>query len=126
IPPSPPPPTSAGGTRYPSPVTATAVSPPASAAKRSAALGSLAAAGAITLLKLITGLATGSLGMLSEAAHSGIDLIASAVTLVAVRASDRPADEDHAYGHGKLENLSAAFEILLMAGSCYWIGWEAV
>jgi cation diffusion facilitator family transporter len=98
----------------------------ASAAKRSAALGSLAAAGAITLLKLITGLASGSLGMLSEAAHSGIDLIASAATLVAVRAADQPADESHNYGHGKLENLSAAFEILLMAGSCYWIAWEAI
>jgi cation diffusion facilitator family transporter len=97
-----------------------------SAAKRAAALSSLMAALAITLLKLITGALTGSLGMLSEAAHSGIDLIAAAITLITVRVSDRPADEDHNYGHGKLESLSAAFEILLMVGSCYWIAREAI
>ena len=97
-----------------------------SAAKRAAALSSLLAALAITLLKLLTGVLTGSLGMLSEAAHSAIDLIASAITLATVRVSDRPADEDHNYGHGKLESLSAALEILLMAGSCYWIAREAI
>jgi len=97
-----------------------------SAAKRAAALSSLMAALAITLLKLLTGVLAGSLGMLSEAAHSAIDLIASAITLVTVRVSDRPADEDHNYGHGKLESLSAAFEILLMAGSCVWIAREAI
>jgi cation diffusion facilitator family transporter len=97
-----------------------------SAAKRAAALASLVAAGGITLLKLITGMLTGSLGMLSEAAHSGIDLIAAAVTLLAIRLADRPADEDHNYGHGKLETLSASVEILLMFGSCIWITWEAI
>jgi len=97
-----------------------------SAAKRAAALSSLMAALAITLLKLITGVLTGSLGMLSEAAHSAIDLIASAITLITVRVSDRPADEDHNYGHGKLESLSAAFEILLMLASCFWIAREAI
>jgi cation diffusion facilitator family transporter len=100
--------------------------PQAHAAKRSAAQSSLLAALGITLLKLLTGVLTGSLGMLSEAAHSFIDLIASGVTLLAVRASDRPADEEHNYGHGKLESLSAAFEILLMAGSCVWIAYESV
>src|SRR5579875_3509236 len=97
-----------------------------SAAKRSAALSSLLAAFGIALLKLITGLLTGSLGMLGEAAHSGIDLLASAVTLFTVRVSDLPADAEHNYGHGKLENLSASFEILLMVGSAIWIGWVAV
>jgi cation diffusion facilitator family transporter len=97
-----------------------------SATKRSAAQASLFAALGITLLKLLTGVLTGSLGMLSEAAHSFIDLIASFVTLLAVRASDRPADEDHNYGHGKLESLSAAFEILLMVGSCVWIAYESI
>lgn len=92
-----------------------------SVAKRAAALSSVVAALGITLLKLFTGLATGSLGMLSEAAHSAIDLLAAAVTLLAIRISDRPADEEHNYGHGKLESLSAAFEILLMLGSCVWI-----
>jgi cation diffusion facilitator family transporter len=98
----------------------------AHAAKRSAAQSSLFAALGITLLKLLTGVLTGSLGMLSEAAHSFIDLIASGITLLAIRASDRPADEEHNYGHGKLESLSAAFEILLMAGSCVWIAYEAI
>jgi cation diffusion facilitator family transporter len=97
-----------------------------SAAKRAAAFSSLMAAFAITLLKLITGVLTGSLGMLSEAAHSGIDLIASAITLATVRVSDRPADEDHNYGHGKLESLSAAIEVLLMLGSCVFIARAAI
>ena len=96
------------------------------AAKRSAAQASVLAAVGITLLKLLTGILTGSLGMLSEAAHSFIDLIASAVTLLTVRVSDMPADEEHNYGHGKLENLSAAFETVLMVGSCVWIAWASV
>jgi cation diffusion facilitator family transporter len=97
-----------------------------SATPRSAALTSVAAAFSITLLKLLTGFLTGSLGMLSEAAHSAIDLIASGITLLAVRASDRPADEEHNYGHGKLESLSAAFETILMVLSCVWITHEAL
>ena len=97
-----------------------------SAAKRAAALSSLMAALAITLLKLLTGVLTGSLGMLSEAAHSAVDLIASAITLITVRVSDRPADEDHNYGHGKLESLSAGIETLIMAASCFWIAREAI
>lgn len=95
-------------------------------AKRTAALTSFFAACGITLLKLITGLLTGSLGMLSESAHSGIDLIASLMTFTSVRVSDRPADAEHAFGHGKVENLSAAFETALMVASCAWIAVEAV
>jgi cation diffusion facilitator family transporter len=95
-------------------------------AKRSAALTSLLAALGVALLKLLTGVLTGSLGMLSEAAHSGIDLIAAGITLLAVRVSDRPADAEHNYGHGKLESLSAGFEALLMIGSCVWIAHEAI
>lgn len=95
-------------------------------AKRTAALTSFLAASGITLLKLITGLLTGSLGMLSEAAHSGIDLIASLLTFTSVRLSDRPADAEHAFGHGKVENLSAAVETALMVASCAWIAVEAI
>ncbi len=95
-------------------------------AKRSAALFSVLAAFAVTLFKLITGLLTGSLGMLSEAAHSGIDLIAAAITLFSVHVSDRPADASHAYGHGKIESLSAGVEAVLMLGSCIWILTEAI
>jgi cation diffusion facilitator family transporter len=95
-------------------------------AKRSAALFSVFAALGVTLFKLITGLLTGSLGMLSEAAHSGIDLIAAAITLFSVQVSDRPADADHTYGHGKIESLSAGIESVLMLGSCVWILTEAI
>lgn len=96
------------------------------AAKRSAALLSVFAALIITLLKLLTGLFTGSLGMLSEAAHSGIDLGAAAITFFSVQVSDRPADEEHNYGHGKIESLSAFVETFLMLASCVWILTEAV
>jgi cation diffusion facilitator family transporter len=95
-------------------------------AKRSAALFSVVAAFGVTLLKLLTGILTGSLGMLSEAAHSGIDLIASAITFFSVQVSDRPADADHNYGHGKVESLSAAIETVLMLASCIWILTEAI
>jgi cation diffusion facilitator family transporter len=96
------------------------------AAKRSAALLSVFAALIITLLKLLTGIFTGSLGMLSEAAHSGIDLGAAAITFFSVQVSDRPADEDHNYGHGKIESLSAFVETFLMLASCVWILTEAI
>jgi cation diffusion facilitator family transporter len=95
-------------------------------AKRTAALLSVLAATLITLLKLLTGLLTGSLGMLSEAAHSGIDLIAAAITLFSVQAADRPADDDHNYGHGKIESLSAFVETGLMIGSSVWIVYKAI
>ena len=94
--------------------------------KRDTALRSVLAASAITLLKVITGVATGSLGMLSEAAHSGIDLIASTLTLFSLRIADRPADEDHTYGHGRIESLSAFVETLFMLASSVWIIYEAV
>jgi cation diffusion facilitator family transporter len=96
------------------------------AAKRSAALASIFAASVITLLKLLAGLLTGSLGMLSEAAHSGIDLIASAITLFSVQAADRPADDIHNYGHGKIESLAAFAETCIMLASCVWLVSEAV
>lgn len=95
-------------------------------AKRVAAIFSVTAAAIVTLLKLITGLLTGSLGMLSEAAHSGIDLIASGITLFSVQVADRPADEDHNYGHGKVESLSALIETMIMLASCIWIVTEAM
>ena len=98
----------------------------ASEAKRAAALGSVLAASGITLLKIITGLSTGSLGMLSEAAHSSIDLLASGLTLFSVRLSDMPADEDHTYGHGRVESLSAFIETGFMLASSIWIIVEAV
>lgn len=97
-----------------------------SALKRRVALRSMLAASCMTVLKLAAGLISGSLGVLSDAAHSGLDLAGSAITFFSVRVSDKPADEDHTYGHGKVENLSAFFEAGLMAISCAWIIWEAV
>ncbi len=94
--------------------------------KRSVALHSMMVAGAMTLLKLAAGLFSGSLGVLSDAAHSALDLVAVMLTFFSVQVSDKPADEDHTYGHGKIENLSAFGEAMLMVVSCVWIIWEAM
>jgi cation diffusion facilitator family transporter len=94
--------------------------------KRTVALNSLLAAIAITVLKLAVGLTTQSLGILSEAAHSGLDLVAAFITLLSVRVSDKPADAEHQYGHGKVENFSAFLETGLLLLTCLWIVWEAV
>jgi cation diffusion facilitator family transporter len=97
-----------------------------SALKRRVALNSMLAATCMTALKLAAGIVSGSLGVLSDAAHSGLDLAGATLTFFSVRVSDKPADEDHTYGHGKVENLSAFFEAGLMALSCAWIIWEAI
>jgi len=94
--------------------------------KRTVALNSLLAAAAVTVLKLIIGLTTRSLGILSEAAHSGLDLVAAFITLLSVRVSDKPADAEHQYGHGKVENFSAFIETGLLLLTCIWIVWESV
>ena len=80
----------------------------------------------LTGFKLIVGLVTGSLGILSEALHSGLDLVAAVITLFAVKVSDKPADKNHHYGHGKVENLSALIETLLLFITCFWIIYEAM
>ena len=80
----------------------------------------------LTTTKLIAGIITGSLGILSEALHSGLDLVAAGVTVYAVSASSRPADAEHQFGHGKFENLSALFETILLVATSAWIIWEAV
>src|SRR5215813_14438091 len=94
--------------------------------KRSVAANSVIAAVAITALKIFVGVTTGSLGILSEAAHSGLDLIAAIITLVSVRVSDKPADADHQYGHEKVENFSAFIETGLLLLTCVVIVYEAV
>jgi cation diffusion facilitator family transporter len=94
--------------------------------KRSAALSSLVAAIGLTTMKTIVGLLTGSLGILAEAAHSALDLVAALMTYIAVRISGKPADSSHLYGHGKVENLSALLETLLLFVTCGWIIREAV
>ncbi len=94
--------------------------------KRYAAFTSVVAAVLLTGLKLVVGILTGSLGILAEAAHSGLDLVAALVTFFAVRISDRPPDERHHFGYGKVENLSALIETLLLLITCVWIIYEAV
>jgi cation diffusion facilitator family transporter len=93
--------------------------------KWSAAMSSVIAAVGLTSFKIIVGLTTGSLGILAEAAHSGLDLMAAVMTFLAVRISGKPADSNHLYGHGKAENLSALFETLLLLVTCFWIIYEA-
>jgi cation diffusion facilitator family transporter len=94
--------------------------------KRSAALSSVVAAIGLTSFKIVVGVLTNSLGILAEAAHSALDLVAALMTLFAVRVSDIPADKEHNFGHGKIENLSALFETLLLLGTSAWIINEAV
>jgi cation diffusion facilitator family transporter len=94
--------------------------------KQSVALTSVLAAFGLTTIKLVAAVLTGSLGILAEAAHSGLDLVGAIITYIAVRIASRPADHTHLYGHGKIENLSALFEAGLLVVTCLWIGYEAV
>ncbi len=100
--------------------------PSAAREKTAVARGSMLAALLMTLLKLATGLLSGSLGVLSDAAHSGLDLLGAGLTYLSVQLADKPADEDHPYGHAKIENISAFVEVFLMLASSLWIGAEAV
>lgn len=94
--------------------------------KLNAAMSSVIAAVALTSFKIIVGVMTGSLGILAEAAHSGLDLVAALITYLSVRISGKPADEEHLYGHGKVENFSALIETLLLLLTCVWIIYEAI
>jgi len=93
--------------------------------KKKVTLISVVAAVFITIFKLIIGLLTGSLGIISEALHSGLDLVAAVMTFFSVRIADKPADRDHNFGHGKIENLSAFIETILLLITCVWIIYEA-
>ncbi len=96
------------------------------AEKRAVAGNSVAAALVITIGKIIVGVTTGSLGILSEAAHSALDLIAALLTYLSVGVSDKPADAEHQYGHGKVENFSAFVETALLLLTCAWVIYEAI
>lgn len=93
--------------------------------KKAAALWSVVSALALVSLKIFLTVVTGSLGVLSEALHSALDLIAAVITYLTVRLSDRPADENHPYGHGKLESFSAFVETGLLLLTALYIIWEA-
>ena len=94
--------------------------------KRWVALSSLLAAVLLVSLKFAAGMATNSLGILAEAAHSALDLLAAAVTLWAVHVAALPADHDHTYGHGKFKNLSALIETILLLLTCVWVAYEGL
>ncbi|MGA2945800.1 MAG: cation diffusion facilitator family transporter [Candidatus Sulfotelmatobacter sp.] len=96
------------------------------AEKRAVAGNSVLAALLITGGKIVVGVTTGSLGILSEAAHSALDLIAALLTYLSVGVSDKPADADHQYGHGKVENFSAFVETGLLLLTCIWVIYEAI
>ena len=92
-------------------------------AKERVALSSIAASGGLTLAKAIVGLMSGSLAILSEAAHSALDLVATVMTYFAVRMSGKPADAEHHYGHGKIESVAALAEtalLFLLSGVVIW------
>ncbi|MCX8012170.1 MAG: cation diffusion facilitator family transporter, partial [Desulfobacterota bacterium] len=80
----------------------------------------------LTILKLFIGIIIGSVSIISEAIHSSIDLLAAIVALVAIKKSNQPADQEHAYGHGKFESLSGGFEALLIFVAAAWIIFEAI
>jgi cation diffusion facilitator family transporter len=93
--------------------------------KRRVALTSLLAATFLAATKLTVGVLSGSLGIISEAAHSTLDLVAAAITYISVRAADVPADESHPFGHGKVEHLSAFIQTGLLILTSGWIVVEA-
>lgn len=96
------------------------------AMKRRAARFSVLSNSLLVVAKLAVGLVSGSVSVLSEAIHSGIDLIAALIAWYSVRESGKPADEDHHYGHGKIENVAGTIEALLIFGAAFYIIYEAI
>jgi ferrous-iron efflux pump FieF len=96
------------------------------AAKTSAAHFSMLAAASLILLKTATGFLTGSISVWASLLDSTMDIFASTINLIAVRAAARPADDDHAYGHGKAESLAGLFQSLVIAASGAFLIWEAI
>lgn len=94
--------------------------------KNRATFVSVGASLLLTLLKLTAGLLSGSLGLLAEAAHSGLDFVASLITFVSVRIARRPADVEHPFGHERFENLSAVIQGMLLVATAAWIAYESV
>jgi predicted Co/Zn/Cd cation transporter (cation efflux family) len=94
--------------------------------KQGVARASVVTSAVLVALKLVVGLSTHSLGILSEAAHSSLDLVAAGVTYFSVRVSDKPADREHPFGHGKVESLAAFVETGLLLVACVWIVAEAL
>ncbi|MBK1813921.1 cation transporter [Clostridium sp. YIM B02505] len=79
----------------------------------------------IIILKIVFGIFTGSVSIMSEAIHSSVDLVAAIIAFISVKLSGKPADEEHPYGHGKMENVSGVIEALLIFVAAFWIIFEA-
>lgn len=94
--------------------------------KRRVAALSVVSNATLVLLKLFVGVLTGAVSVISEAIHSGVDLLAAVIAFVAVRTSSKPPDQDHPFGHGKVENISGTIEALLIFVAAGWIVHEAV
>src|SRR3954462_12926537 len=94
--------------------------------KERVALTSVAASGGLTIAKAVVGLLSGSLALLSEAAHSALDFAATVMTWYAVRISGKPADDEHHYGHGKVESVTALIATGLLFVLSAVVIWEAV
>lgn len=94
--------------------------------KQAVAWLSVASNSLLVVGKIVVGVLTGSVSVISEAIHSGVDLVASLIAVYAVRQSAKPADERHPFGHGKFENISGTVEALLIFLAAAWILWEAI
>jgi cation diffusion facilitator family transporter len=104
-----------------------AIGPDAQSPPKAHAAGlSILSNGVLIVLKIVAGIATGSIAIITEAVHSGIDMVASLVAYLSVRKADEPADEDHPYGHEKVENLAAAIEGMLILVGAGIIVYESV
>ncbi|GAM11115.1 putative transporter [Geobacter sp. OR-1] len=101
-------------------------SPEVQAAKSRAALLSIASNTILTVIKLIIGIMMQSVSVISEAVHSGLDLVAAVIAWFAVCKSGKPADDEHRFGHGKIENVAGTVEAILIFGAAFYIIWEAV
>jgi cation diffusion facilitator family transporter len=99
---------------------------PSPKAKTRATVVSIASNSCLIVAKVAAGVATGSVGILSDAIHSLMDLIASVIAFASVRKADEPADASHRYGHEKLEDLAASAQALLLLMGAAFIGFEAV
>jgi cation diffusion facilitator family transporter len=95
-------------------------------AKSRAALLSIASNTILIILKLIVGIMMQSVSVISEAVHSGLDLIAAIIAWFSIRESGKPADDEHRFGHGKIENVAGTIEALLIFGAAFYIIWEAI
>ncbi|GIV95814.1 MAG: cation transporter [Herpetosiphonaceae bacterium] len=93
--------------------------------KRAAALASIGSGLLLTVIKLIVAFASGSLAILSEAAHSALDLFAAGITFAVIHIAEQPPDENHPYGHARAENLGALAETVLLIATALWVLWKA-